>query len=372
LDTGGETWIRPRIGTDDAPSAPLSQPTSSRASESDDSVDPRIKTLRRAATIDMFDQIGLEIVPAQLWRFVEDSLFVDRAIDHFLSLLGLDVEAIHCGEHDALATANDVLDLLVDVESAFARLSRAAAAAVESAIFSGEYERVREAARIVSIYEGIARLGDRWPEETRFAAFADFLHDIDSELANPLAARIDEAEAAEKIASDMMELMHRFDHARRVQDYWLTTFSGLAGMWEGWGEADRLQDAVAVFDGLVKQLREELFPLADMDLLISRLERINGELETIHSRHEATGRGGADDPGAGRGSTPPGSDSVLTEVERALIFFGFERDSTPAREEIKRRWRKACKSSHPDHGGLSAEFQEVQQLWAVLSREFPA
>ncbi|MEA3036981.1 MAG: DnaJ domain [Sphingomonadales bacterium] len=321
----------------------------------------------------MFEQTGLVILPGQLWQFVDGSFFVDRAVDHFLLLLGLDVEAIHRGDDDALTRANLVLDLLVDVESAFSRLSPAAAKTIEDAIFSGDYERVREAARIVSIYEGIARLGHRWPEEARFAAFTDFLRDVASELADPLSATLDDAEAAESIASHMMELMHRFDHALRVQDHWLRTFAGLAGTWEGWKEASQLQQAVNRFASLVKQMRAEPFSVTDMDDLISRLEKINAELELIYTRNQAAGAGGRDSSGGRhRSSPPPGSDSVLKEVEKALVFFGFARDAKPSHDEIKKRWRAACKTSHPDHhGGPSDAFLEVQQFWAVLSRRFP-
>jgi hypothetical protein len=329
--------------------------------------------MRRAATIDMFEQIGLEIVPGQLWQFVDGSLWIDRAVDHFLMLLGLDIDAIHRRDPAALATANDVLDLLIGVEIAFARLSPEAIAAIEDAIFSGEYERVREAARIVSIFETIAQLGDRWPEEMRLAAFSAFLREVGAELADPLSATLDDAEEAERAASAMMGLMQRFDHALRVQDSWVEALRSVAGIWETWAEADQVSGRVALFGQLVKQVRTEQFTPELIDDLLSQLEAINADLESIFSRHEPAGDAGADSGGGrdGDSTAPPGSASVLRDVERALVFFGFASDARPSRDEIVKQWRSACKKTHPDFGGSSATFQEVQFYKAVLDREFP-
>jgi DnaJ-class molecular chaperone len=42
---------------------------------------------------------------------------------------------------------------------------------------------------------------------------------------------------------------------------------------------------------------------------------------------------------------------------------------TASQEELKRSFRQAARSSHPDFGGTTEQFQEVQEAWAVLGDE---
>lgn len=71
---------------------------------------------------------------------------------------------------------------------------------VEQAIYSGRYDEVRDAVEIVSLYERVARQCDKWPREMCFPAAMDFIQDVNAELANPMAAALDDARYAERIA----------------------------------------------------------------------------------------------------------------------------------------------------------------------------
>jgi hypothetical protein len=329
-----------------------------------------IRRLRRAAAIDIFEQTGLEIIPGQLWRFVDNSVEVDRAISYFLDLLGLDTEAIRRRDRRALARANDLFEMLVQVDGAFRRLKPAAIAGIENAIFSGAYDRVREAARIVSIYESIYRLATRWPVEVQFAAFRTFLQDVAAELDNPMSATLDDAQGAEEDAHYLAGLMERFVHAFAINNFLLESLRA-AGVWQSWSQAKAIERDLLRFASLIEHVLAPDFDAGTGDVVIARLEALNAAVEAAVAANAAAGaRGQARDEDDDDASTTTAGPPPRVE-EAALIFFGFDPAAArPSLAAAKKRYRRKCQETHPDlnpdlrDGG--ATFREVQQHWDVL------
>lgn len=395
-----ERPIRATVTNDDAPMRPRPAATPLPPIDSGAAIGSGIRAMRRAAVIDMFDQVGLELVPGQLWRFVEDGVDVGQAVTDFLTQLGLDALAVRRGDRAELARANDVLELLVRGSDAFTRLSPEAVARIEKAIFSGDYDRVRGAVEIVSIYESIVRLGDRWSADARFVIFEEFLGTVAGELADPLAATLDDARTAEAVADRMAGLMDRLDHGRQLHALWRDTLRNLdRGSWEGWPEADEIRRGVVQFENLAESLRTRLFDLDEVAELIAKLEEINTFLERTIKYHAArkrkadaagerarAGAGGRSSAGGGKRSSAgagssgrrrasTGGASILTELEKALIHFGFARADRPSWKKIRKRWIELLRKIRADINtdpDTTAAAQMINNYHDILKREFAA
>jgi hypothetical protein len=311
--------------------------------------------------------LGLSIVPGQFWPFLERAGDPATALSNFLGAVGLDVEAVRRREPDALATANEVLELLVFVEPAFRHLGAAALASLEQALFSRQIDEVRRAAEIVESCESIRLLAERWLPEERFASFHAFLNDIASMLDDPLSATLDDARAARRISDHYAEVMERLDRLRRSHADVRTSLSSNPG-WEMGPDADDLIHHAAIFDALVDALLSQLIAPTELDEFITQLGRHAASFAAFAARASAGPRTGRDRARKGRSKGPP-PDPPLTEFEQALRFFGFAVSDRPKREEVKKRYFAKIKLSHPDHGGREDDAKDANRFWDVLRRK---
>lgn len=340
--------------------------------------DPRILQMRRAAVLDIFDQAGLDIVPAQFWSFLKAHRDPYEAVIVFLKAIGIEPALIQRGDADEVERANEVLDLLVRIEGSFDRLSPEGKTEVEAAIFSGIYDRVREAAEITAIYGSIEAKAVRWPRDRRFAAFNDFLSTIMAEVADPMRAAMDDARTAQHLSDRMIGLMETFDAL--AADYARIDEEMERGGWASWAEAGEVGLQRGRFVAGMAEAFDRNLPLDDLDAIVDAvLHTAVAELDRLakHHRPSAGGR-----TGSRRGSTKSGasggraggsagrSSGHPPAVVAALVYFGFSTHATPTAIELKSAWKAKIKLLHPDTGGSDEAAKECNLHYDQLRSIF--
>lgn len=369
--TGGRGWrglfgrrsderLAPTIISSPAVARPLGAASRARR---DDPASPgtlaRIKRMRRRAVVDMFDQVGLEPFPGQLWRFVDAERDPYHGVTTFLQAIGIDPDRVRRRDAAEIERANTVLDLLFSIDHVFDRVDPEVAVALEARLCSGDYRAVRLAAQVIETFEKIARIEARWPPDHRLAVLDAFIRDMRAGAANPLAVPAKIAANAERIADDLNQHMLAFDAA------WME-YRRLAMLLEarwppGWSAAPQGQRRAQASGEAVAIQRELMSNAAlghhDVDRLLARLAKANQSLATLLDAIAGA---------AARRSYPAGPQS---DYDRALVFFGWSPNDRPDAVALRRRFRELARTAHPDaaHGDPAAQ-AAAHQRFVELNR----
>ena len=146
--------LAPTIISSPAVARPLGSPSRARRDDpASANTLARIKRMRRRAVVDMFDQVGLEPFPGQLWRFVDAERDPYHGVTTFLQAIGIDPEGIRRRDAAEIERANTVLDLLFSIDHVFDRVDPEVAVALEARLCSGDYRAVRLAAQVIETFE---------------------------------------------------------------------------------------------------------------------------------------------------------------------------------------------------------------------------
>lgn len=323
----------------------------------------RIKRMRRRAVVDMFDQVGLEPFPGQLWRFVDAERDPYHGVTTFLQAIGIDPDRIRHRDPAEIERANTVLDLLFAIDHVFDRVEPEVAVALEARLCSGDYGAVRLAAQVIETFEKIARIESRWPVDHRLAVLDAFIRDMRAGAANPLAVPANIAANAERIADGLDQHMLAFDAA------W-TEYRQLMAMiearwppaWHMAPQGQRLAQANAEALAVHRELMTNAgLGHRDVERLLARLARVN---ENLASLLDAIAAAEARRSDWRRQSAAPPSD-----YDRALLFFGWTPHDRPDAVALRRRFRELARTTHPDAAGADpAAKAAAHQRFVELNR----
>lgn len=328
----------------------------------------RIDRMRRAAVLDMFDQVGLAPLPGQLWRFVEAAHDPGVGVGEFLRAIGIDPARITARDAEETERANEVLELLFSIDHVFDRISPPLAAELEARLCSGAYATVRVAAKVVATFETIARMEARWSAEVRLGVLDRFIGEVRAGLADPLAAGDRDAAAAAVSAEVLMRQMvafdaelhqfHRFAHELEVK--WPRPWTG------GSPQADARRQATRSAEHAHQHLcRDRHLLQHQVDALIAQLASASNVLAGLLDRIDGAGdrvrqRAAAD---GGHGPT--------SDIDRAFVFFGFPAGTRPDRAMVRARFRELARTMHPDHASIDAASQSAAHARFVeLNRNY--
>ena len=318
----------------------------------------RIDRMRRAAVLDIFDQVGLAPLPGQLWRFVDAVRDPGAGVADFLGAIGIDPARIIARDPDETERANEVLELLFSIDHVFDRIAPALAAELEARLCSGAYATVRVAAQVVATFESIARMETRWPAEVRLGVLDRFIGDVRAGLADPLAAGARDAAAAAVSAEVLTRQMVAFDaelHAFHRLAHDLGVMWPRA--WTNGPQAEARRQATRSAEHAHQHLcRDRHLQQAQVDALIGQLAKAGGVLAGLIDRIEgiAGGEGRRRHSDAAKDRAAPHSD-----IDRALVFFGFAIDARPDRATVRARFRDLARTTHPDHALTDAASQQA-------------
>ncbi len=334
------------------------------------SVEERIKRMRRRAVVDMFDQVGLEPFPGQLWRFVDAEQDPYHGVTAFLQAIGIDADRVRARDQSEIERANTVLDLLFSIDHVFDRVDPDVAIALEARLCSGDYRSVQLAAEVIQTFEKIARIEARWPPEHRLAVLDAFIRDMRAGAANPLAVPADIAANAERIADELNQHMVLFDayigEHRRLAALLAARWPR---QWADTPQAHRRQHAIAEGEAVARELLgNQALGHHDVERLLARLAQAGTALHTLADAIMAATHG------AGPGNWHARPDGPQSEYDRALIFFGWPIDHRPTAAELRRQFRELARTAHPDSASADtaakaaahARFIELNRYHDVL------
>lgn len=358
-----------RLGPTIIQSAAVARPVAAasprrrRAPSSPSTADARIRRMRRRAVVDMFDQVGLAPFPGQLWRFVDAERDPMVGVIRFLEAIGVDPDRVRARDRAEVERANTVLDLLFAIDHVFDRVAPPVAVALEARLCSGDYAAVQRAAQIVQTFEKIARMEARWPPGQRLAVLEGFIADMRAGAADPLSVPPHAADNAERVANLLNAQMLALDEtwaahsalAAQLEARWPL-------IWNSAPQAKRRAEALAS----AAAARSELLGNAALDhtmvdALLDRIATADTMLTALcdaidgHAPRANTRRGG--------GAAP------VSDFERALIFFGWQRDDRPGAAEVRRRFCELARTTHPDLAKPGSTAQaDAHQRFIELNR----
>lgn len=323
----------------------------------------RIKRMRRRAVVDMFDQVGLEPFPGQLWRFVDAERDPYLGVTAFLQAIGIDPDRVRRRDKAEIERANTVLDLLFSIDHVFDRVEPEVAVALEARLCSGDYQAVRLAAQVIGTFEKIARLEARWPPGHRLAVLDAFIRDMRAGAANPLAVPTEIAVNSERIADGLNQHMLAFDTAwaeyRRltalIDARWPPS-------WHLAPQGRRLAQANAEALAAHRELMANAgLGRIDVERLLARLAKANEDLGTLLDAIGAAA--------ARRSDWRRQAVTLQSDYDRALLFFGWAPEDRPDAAALRRRFRELARITHPDAVDADpAEQAAAHQRFIELNR----
>ncbi len=343
--------------TSEAVSRPLgeaSQPAYSDRVKAD--LQARIGRMRRAAVMDMFDQVGLAPFPGQLWRFVDADRDPGAGVSNFLRAIGIDPALITARDADEIERANEVLELLFSIDHVFDRIAPELAVALEARLCSGDYATVRLAAKVVKTFETIARMESRWPPEVRLGVLDAFVETVRAGLANPLAVRAKDAAAAATSAEVLNSQMVAFDaevqESRRLMQ--AIMFRWPRAVTAGPEVQKRDRATAAGEQAQARLLKQRRLRQAEVDDLIDQMAAANAVLQSLLDRID-----GKPGQGRARGQSRARADTPRSDFDRALQFFGFGVGARPDHAALRSRFRELARTMHPDLAKADPESQQA-------------
>jgi hypothetical protein len=309
-----------------------------------------VRRLRRAAVFDIFDQLGLAIVPGQVWRFAEAADDVADGLEAFFVAIGCDPRRIASHEPQELARLATALELLAEVHTAFERLDEAVRERLADRLFSGDYATVAAAGRAVATFERIYRLQGCWPADRRLGAVNRFLEVVWAGLTDPLSASPREVEEIAAAADTATRLMLDFGAAQARHE---SLCEGLRRVrdsdWLRGPDADTAHEYLDYFVRLTAELqRDQWGGLGDAARKVLELRTINDRLARIL---DAAPRG------SGEARPRP---SRAGDLQQALVFFGFSPTATPDSSEVEAAWKGKVRLIHPDRGPESERAERTR------------
>lgn len=373
-----EAAARPFIPHTEAPVSPRYARATAMPRLTGSPLDLKVRRLRRAAVFDIFDQLGLEVVPGHVWGFTDEADDIAEGLSAFFDRIGVEPEALRARDEIARARANTVLDLLVEVGDAFQHLRPDVKARIEVRLSSGDYDLVRETARTVAIFQRIHRQGDIWPEDRRIGLFSAFLDSVAEALYDPLSMAADDVEAAATSSAELQDLMLRFD---AVRSGYAVLHNALIDLWpDAWdtGPERALFDAqTSLFDSLIETLQATRDTTIDaVSESLGVLEDILHQLEALHAdAMRAAGPGGATGGSHTGGSGKSGSaggkgdPGPIKDRKWALEILGLPIDSDPTEDTLNKAFRAYQRLHHPDMGEQTQAERERREPLSVLGNQ---
>lgn len=358
-----EAAARIHVGGHEAPDGPQSFTGGQMPEPTGTPLDLKVRRLRRAAVLDIFDQLGLEVLPGQVWAFTDEADDIGNGLSAFFAQIGVDAEALRARDSAALDRANTTLDLLAEVGDAFQHLADEVKARIQSRLSSGDHELVRQTARTVAIFQRIYRQGLIWSDERRIGLFNAFLESVAEALDDPLSMAPDDVETAAALSDALQGLMNRFDAVQaRYGEVHDALIDAWPTAWDAAPESALFDERASLFVSLVDILKATRD--TDVDAVsesLDTLDGIVGDLASLLAEAQRAGRdgdSGGHGPSGAKWDSGPGRRGGVGGKPRedrnwALEILGLAGD--PTEEMVTKAFRAYQRRHHPDMGEQNDE-----------------
>ena len=323
---------------------------------------PVVDALRHKATNELFDWLGLAMIPRQTWAILDKVGDPAAAIEQLIRALGCDPLAARRREPGEIARLEAAIDVLIAVDSLRRYLSADQLSEIEYLLFGGDYDAVMTYSRVVAAFSAVHIGQEKAARLRRFAVYESFVQTFEGYRSDPWSLAPTDAEEALRLSDRLVTTMERYTDLYAAISEAIATMRAL---WPGSGAGapeaetrDRLQwDFEAIDDRLVND------PSLDVDRIDDLLRDASELLEACRVLLEDFKPDTGDNGDAGDTTGAPRNES-----DEALVFFGFAARSSPSWEEIKKAYRAVMKKLHPDLAGAGAEAGEAARREDLAKR----
>jgi len=313
-----------------------------------DSADhPVIEQLRRRAVNELFEWLGIILIPRQTWPILKRVGDPGAAVEHLILALGCDPERARRRDADEIARLQAAIDILVALDILRPYLSLEHLQEIEYLLFSGDYDTVRKYSRIVSALSAVLIGREKSGSLRVFAVYEAFIADIERYVRDPLSLEADDADEALRMSDDFITAMEKYT---ALYEDVSGMISAVHAAWPDdleSGDDFRLREGMDLHFKEIDAtlLSEPTLDLTQIEELIEECSELFKDLEgLLHRIHDAPRPDGA---------------AQTSEKDDALVFFGFAAGSAPSWDEIKRAFRAIIKKVHPDHATGITDPEEI-------------
>lgn len=320
---------------------------------------PTLATLRRRAVNELFDWLGLTVIPRQVWPILARTGDPGETIMLFARSLGCDPDRLRRRDTDEIERLQGAIDLLIvlnDLAPAFDLEQRRE---LEVILFSGDYDTVTRYGRILFSLQSILHGFDRTKDLPLFAAYQSFKDEVTLYKHRPLELTPDDLEQA-------LYLSDRFE--RSLLSYTnlnVEIEAQIDAALSSWPpDADdldnRLLHGITARSSEIKMtlLRNNTLTIDEIEALVEECNTIlNNIIELIH-------RVSGSFTSAGHDRAP---DSRETELKEARIFLDLPLDSPLSFKDIKNAFRAFARTHHPDYAVDDTDSKRRNELMKKAS-----
>lgn len=311
---------------------------------------PVVNGLRRKATNELFDWLGLVMIPQQTWAIVAKVGDPGAAIEQLIRALGCDPLRARRREADEIARLETAVDVLIALDVLRPHLSEEHLSEIEYLLFDGDYNAVKIYSRIVSALSAVVLGREKSKTLRRFAAYESFVRAAEDYLADPWSLGPGDADEALGLSDRFITAMERYTvlygaisrAIRAIRSLWTD-----GSMTEA--DADYRDGIFLQFEDIDDALvADSNLDLADIDNFLNDCADLLEDCRNLLEHLEG-------DSGESGGPSEPASD----EVDLALIFFGFATGSSPSWEAINKAYKTVMKKCHTDLAAGVTDPEEI-------------
>jgi hypothetical protein len=305
---------------------------------------PVVDELKRRATNELFDWLGLSMIPPQTWVILDKVGDPGSTLEQLIRALGCDPLRARRREPEEIARLDAAIDVLIALDSLRPYLSVEHLREIEYLLFGGDYDAVKAYSRIVTVLSAVLIGCEKAKSLRLFAAYESFVEVVEGYLADPWDLAPEDAEDALELSDRFINGMERYTSLNAEIS---ATISAIHSVWSGSTGApdpDLLDGILLHFEEIDGRLADDAeIGLDEIDDLMRQVEEVLEDLRLLLEDLQP-------DAGPDGGSSAAG----LDEIGQALVFFGFAAGSSPSPEEIKQAFKRKMKEVHPDLAPKSA------------------
>lgn len=318
---------------------------------------PVIEQLRRRAVNELFDWLGLVIIPRQTWPILERVGDPGAAMEQLIVSLGCDSNRVRRHDPDEIARLSAAIDVLVALDVLRPHLSSAHLQELEYLLFSGDYKTVNIYSCIVSALSAILIGRDRSATLRVFAVYGDFIIHVERYIRDPLSLDPHDADEALQLSDGFIAAMENY----------AVLYEGVSAMigaiLAAWPDDLASGHDFDLRSGMILRFEEiddalltdAALGLAQVETLIEECSRLLQDLDELFHRIC-----GASEPGDGPGR--------VSERDAALAFFGFAAGATPSWDEVRKAYNVVMKKVHPDLAAGVSDPVEIARRVAIAKQ----
>jgi hypothetical protein len=308
---------------------------------------PILEKLRWRAVNELFNWLGLILVPRQTWPILERVGDPGAAVEQLILALGCDPGRARRRDADEINRLQDAIGILVALDTLHPYLRGEHLQELEYLLFSGDYETVGKYSRIVSALAAVLIGREKSGSLRVFAVYEIFIEDIERYVRDPLNLEPDDADEALRVSDGFITAMENY---AVLHESISEMIDAILSVWPDdldFGHDFDLRNGMILgFEEIdASLLGDSTLGLAQIETLIEECSLLLGDLEELfHRIHDAPDPDGPGD---------------MSEMDEARVFFGFAAGSAPAQEEIRKAWQAVMRDVHPD---LAAGITDPEEI----------